>query len=445
VELEKLKPFSVKPNFTHREILSRTTVKGIVQVASLDEKLNTVLVRLTKSLPIAVSNVRINVVASMEPGQSDVRGGVYLGWGVFEDLESEEVLAALIAHELAHVLLRHGDEGKYTQVASNALRIAALRGLVEEEEEDTGRLVVADLVSNRLIVPLWEQGEETAADRLAVEILAKAGYAPYSMYAFVQKMSVDRSTEQGDVTADRSCSPKGRQQAKDLFRELGLEVAVHPRSDRRINDVADYIRRYHKGAAAPDEKASARYRQWLSETNRSAEYQELVTVRSAARLMVCGNRAQAAKSLDEVLQRPGPHQTPTQVVAALAHRGTHNNARADEITKALLQSPDVPLALIANLIQHARQQNQTLRALELSRRVRQEYYFPRDFYPVLIDSYINAGPAVQAQSGVWAAKKLILETKMLQLECARNQDKILSVDCYKGELKDVAPLPDVIN
>ncbi len=91
----------------------------------------------------------------------------------------DDELAAVIAHEVAHVTCRHSTEEMTRQMPTQLLLAAA--GLyAESQENDDVKAVVgsAFLIYNGLVVPKYSRTNEFEADRNSMQYMAKAGYDP---------------------------------------------------------------------------------------------------------------------------------------------------------------------------------------------------------------------------------------------------------------------------
>jgi predicted Zn-dependent protease len=91
----------------------------------------------------------------------------------------EPLIAAALAHEIAHVLLRHG-----LQQACTALQVAQARAMpqVWSSDEDAGHRV-RELM----------HAHELQADALAVQGLRRAGYPPHAMSRLLQFLAARQS------------------------------------------------------------------------------------------------------------------------------------------------------------------------------------------------------------------------------------------------------------
>jgi len=113
-------------------------------------------------------------------------GHIFLTRGLVEAAASEDMLAAVLAHELAHVILGHGlsmirEMAAFGEMAEMAGRAADFAGTSTDAARmmsfrDSVSGIVEALVRNG-----YSREQEFAADRKAVEILAAAGYNPRAL------------------------------------------------------------------------------------------------------------------------------------------------------------------------------------------------------------------------------------------------------------------------
>jgi len=142
-------------------------------------------------------------------------GYIFVNRGLLAYLETEDQMAAVIGHEIGHVVLRHASR----QNAGRTLgKIAGFVGAVL-----TGRGEVADLANtaSATLVSGYGRNMELEADTVGGELLAKAGYNPFAMIEVVQILK-DQETFTTQV-ANKPRSYHG------LF-------ATHPKNDKRLHD-----------------------------------------------------------------------------------------------------------------------------------------------------------------------------------------------------------------
>lgn len=160
----------------------------------------------------------VNVIRSPELNAWCMPGGKMAVYsGIIEKLAlTDDELAAIMGHEIAHALREHGRERASEQQGAGLL--AAGVAIV------TGQRVAADLASLAYQVTTGlpnSRTHETEADRIGVELAARGGYDPRAAIALWQKMN--RATGGG-----------GGQPAW---------LSTHPSPESRIKDLETYSAR----------------------------------------------------------------------------------------------------------------------------------------------------------------------------------------------------------
>ncbi|MCL2191480.1 MAG: M48 family metalloprotease [Treponema sp.] len=150
-------------------------------------------------------------------------GHIFLTRGLVEAATTEDMLAAVLAHELAHVILGHGlgmieAMAFRDEAAAIAGRAADFAGNTPEAARLMGFRDSVSAIVDVLVRTGYSREQEFAADRKAVEILAAAGYDPRALQDML------RALEQ-------------RQGTGGMF-------ATHPAPAERIRNVEDAIRRH---------------------------------------------------------------------------------------------------------------------------------------------------------------------------------------------------------
>ena len=127
-----------------------------------------------------------NVIASKEVNAWCMPGGkIAVYTGILDGLKlADDELAAVMGHEIAHALREHGRERASQAMAQGLLIniVGAAAGL-SGTTQDLSKFVL-DLTFN---LPNSRQ-DETEADRMGVELAARAGYDPRAAISLWQKM-----------------------------------------------------------------------------------------------------------------------------------------------------------------------------------------------------------------------------------------------------------------
>lgn len=114
-------------------------------------------------------------------------GPVYLNRGLFEAARTEGELAGVLAHEIAHVALRHGTHNASKAYATQA-GLGILGGILGRGQSRTTQSII-NLVGGfglNAIFLKYSRDAETQADIVGAQILARAGYDPMEMATFFE-------------------------------------------------------------------------------------------------------------------------------------------------------------------------------------------------------------------------------------------------------------------
>ncbi len=126
-------------------------------------------------------------------------GKVGVHTGLLKIARSEDQLAAVIGHELAHVWLRHGAERVSQQYASQAA-LTAVQAYGESQGNGSSSQVMALIGLGAQVGVLlpFSRKHESEADRLGQQLMAEAGYDPAAAAALWANMQAasGRSTPQ---------------------------------------------------------------------------------------------------------------------------------------------------------------------------------------------------------------------------------------------------------
>ncbi len=113
-------------------------------------------------------------------------GYVFLTAGLLGRLQNEAELAAVLAHEISHVIRKHHltaiQKQAPTNILTNVLSLAA-----DEDERSTEWNFLIDAGADLYTKGLSRQ-DELDADLHGVVILARAGYDPYALAAVLQRL-----------------------------------------------------------------------------------------------------------------------------------------------------------------------------------------------------------------------------------------------------------------
>jgi predicted Zn-dependent protease len=119
-------------------------------------------------------------------------GKIAVFTGLLDIVESDDELAAVVGHEIAHVLLRHANQRMSAEIL-RAIGAAATVVATDDMEDDDRALVLAAYgVGSQVGVMLpYSRHHESQADHLGLMIAARSGYDPRAAVTFWEKMAAD--------------------------------------------------------------------------------------------------------------------------------------------------------------------------------------------------------------------------------------------------------------
>jgi predicted Zn-dependent protease len=134
--------------------------------------------RLSIVMPVPNADWEFVVFEDPSPNAFALPGGkVGVHTGLFQVTQSEAGLAAVIGHEVAHVVARHSGERVSQQVLAGAAVAGA--GYMLNRDGGNGTLPTAALGAGALVATrAWSRGQELEADRMGAIFMARAGYDP---------------------------------------------------------------------------------------------------------------------------------------------------------------------------------------------------------------------------------------------------------------------------
>ena len=142
--------------------------------------------------PVLFNGYHVKVLDSTEVNAFSTSGGhIFVTRGLIDCADSEDALAAVIAHEIGHIQLKHSlksiKTSRYTE-AFKATANATMSTMGMSDMADTLDDMVGDVITD-MVNNGYSQGQEYDADKKAIELMAAAGYNPDAMISMLQKMA----------------------------------------------------------------------------------------------------------------------------------------------------------------------------------------------------------------------------------------------------------------
>lgn len=174
----------------------------------------------------------VSVVKSPQANAFCLPGGkIVVYTGIIPYAKTEDGLAAVMGHEMAHAIARHGSQRLLrTSLAQTAMAGASFSmGNMDVGERQTILAALGAGAQYGVLLP-FSRDHETEADQMGLIYMARAGYDPREAITFWERMS-----KAGDVQPSEFAS-------------------THPSHGRRIEDLKDLMPK----ALSEYEKAKSR-------------------------------------------------------------------------------------------------------------------------------------------------------------------------------------------
>ena len=152
-------------------------------------------------------------------------GHILVTRGLLECATSEDALAAVLAHEIAHIQLQHGIKAIKGDRWTNAALTTATSSLTVLSDGEMKEVIDAfDESVNGVITTMvntgYSQSQEYDADETALEIMAAAGYNPHAMTEMLNELKVRQPKSSGGF------------------------ASTHPSADKRLKQVEKKLKKY---------------------------------------------------------------------------------------------------------------------------------------------------------------------------------------------------------
>jgi metalloendopeptidase OMA1, mitochondrial len=159
----------------YKEVVGKAKVSG-------DPVANAQVTRVAQRI-IAVSEKpdlpwEVKVIDEKQANAFALPGGkIAVYTGILPITRDDAGLAAVIGHEVGHVLARHSAERVSQQMVTQGLGGALVSGVLGTDPQTSQ--MVAGLFAQGLMLP-WGRKQESEADHIGLILMAKAGYDPHA-------------------------------------------------------------------------------------------------------------------------------------------------------------------------------------------------------------------------------------------------------------------------
>jgi Zn-dependent protease with chaperone function len=200
----------------------------ILRDQSIEAYVDRIGERLAAVAPGAEYPYQFKVVNASDINAFALPGGyLYVNRGLIEAAQNEGQLAGVMAHEIAHVALRHGtSQASKAYVAQTGLGL--LGGLIGKDDPSAEQRIAAigGFGLNALFLK-YSRTAEVQADITGAQMMAAAGYDPADMVDFFDTLANEQNRNPGKVEQFFSSHPAPANRAARINEEIEL-LAVDP-------------------------------------------------------------------------------------------------------------------------------------------------------------------------------------------------------------------------
>jgi len=151
-------------------------------------------------------------------------GHIYIHTGLIAAAESEAELTGVMAHEIGHVVARHGSERMSAMIAATTVGNILIGSQDEAMNRMLTDLAVQIVTTGGMLA--YSRAAENEADKIGTKIMYRTGYNPYGMVSFFEKLH--------EKTGDMS--------------QVEVFLSTHPSPESRMENIREYIKEKYPDA-----------------------------------------------------------------------------------------------------------------------------------------------------------------------------------------------------
>jgi predicted Zn-dependent protease len=180
--------------------------KPYLEDPELTDYLNTICGALVfhSKKPVIFNGYHVMILDTPEINAFATSGGhIFVTRGMIGVADSEDALAGVIAHEIAHIQLRHGvqivENMRLAQDLSSAAERSSLIASRSPEAQQIKALFNSSVreMINVMVINGYSQVQEFEADEYALSLLAGAGYNPSSLIDALRSLEIRQPQQAG--------------------------------------------------------------------------------------------------------------------------------------------------------------------------------------------------------------------------------------------------------
>jgi len=276
-----------------KALVMQRTARGVARNEKLEGYLNNILKKIQKAWPEKniPSHVFLTPSAEFSAFYSD--GGIFIAHGMLSEMESEDEIAACLAHEYSHALLRHDTLAVGSQFASHLYGVANMYLQVKYGHKGvSGELFEQYLLNQALneaaqsaLLPAFSREQEDAADALGTDLLIRAGYNPIAMTYLLQRVEDwetrnQKKAEENEIRFTKLFKSETPSKTQEPAKQI--DISLNKVVNEISNDLAKAykeLQRQHYPASEREMKVKEYIREYYAEVPRDfLQHQELNSI-----------------------------------------------------------------------------------------------------------------------------------------------------------------------
>ncbi|MDN5510325.1 MAG: M48 family metallopeptidase, partial [Pseudomonas sp.] len=258
--------------------------QNLVDIPMLQAYLQGIVTRLSKGWPGELPPLQVKITDSYGFGPSaDPYGNLFVPLGMLDNVASEDEIAAMLGHEMSHVLLHHHDrmaafqqqKDMFTTVASTVAlatmaadtgvdRSSGTMKLFSKDPAGTQKTIgntvlytaLANTFSDQVWSTAWGRSQEDQADLLGTDLMIRAGYAPRAATHSLERLNDFQGKQKplltGFLTARKNAMQDSLQQFNLNQFTKELDVLVKDGLTTGLTATSQYFNRSHMSAMDRD-------------------------------------------------------------------------------------------------------------------------------------------------------------------------------------------------
>lgn len=405
----------------------RVQGEGLAPIRALNKYLNDLLTKIKKETGIAnlpgtvyvTSNEALDAFATPD-------GNIFLGIGFLKNLETEDQVVAILAHELAHIIYGHHESDMVSNVQKQLQQAAAMGAQMHANLNASGagnaalsknsvkylqQMQLLIDVTDVALLPAWSRNQEDAADALSIDLTTKMGYS-YSrgMKSMLELLSTEE--ERVDKKRAEKTALLHAQFEKDLKETGNLKLdkvfanvwdtmksqlaSKHDAAVLRISTTAEY---YEKFYADSPQKISVHKAEWAQIMKNKSVAQSIANYKLAYEaddLRIAGQNAKALQLARKAASPPtADHPFPLRVLAETQIAIGDQKAFSDTFAKSA-RSSEPSWELIRLKADYEFRTGRKVQAKESMEKGFQNFKEAPSLRPVMIGFYERIGESATA-------------------------------------------------